>query len=312
VSGPIPVKISNSEIQTFKQCRRRWWLAYYRKLRLKTNRVTGPLALGSRIHIALEAYYTDGEDPVEVHRKLLEQDRLLLVMDDRDVTELNDEGELGRVMLEGYIEWLAETGADSQLEVIAAEERIAIPLLNGEVELQGKLDMRVRRRTDGVRLFCDHKTAQNFSDITRTAHMDEQMLTYHLLEALKPDESERCDGGIYNMLRKVKRNASARPPFYDRLEVRHNNLELRSFWQRVHGSIMQIMAMRKQLDAGGDHAFVAFPTPSRDCHWRCEFFAICPMFDDGSAVEQAVEDLYTEGDPYERYRPVQSRGTVAT
>src|SRR5690348_16272394 len=33
--------ISNSEVQTFKDCRRRWWLAYYRKLGLKVESPLG-------------------------------------------------------------------------------------------------------------------------------------------------------------------------------------------------------------------------------------------------------------------------------
>lgn len=294
-------RLSNSEIQTFKRCRRKWMLGYYRKLQLKQRSSTGPLALGTRIHSALEAYYTEGDDLLKAHAALLDRDRQILLADERDVTELENEGELGRIMLEGYLEWLAETGADSGWEVVSAERVVSVPLFNGEVELRGKLDMRVRRLVDDVTLFVDHKTCAQFTDLTRGAYMDEQFLTYHMLEMADETNEFRCDGGVYNMLKKVKRTAAARPPFYERMEVRHNKEMLRSFWIRIHGEITEIMRLKAQLDAGADHRQVAYPTPNRNCSWDCDFAAVCPLFDDGSAAEQMVDSLYAVADPNERY-----------
>jgi hypothetical protein len=175
-------------------------------------------------------------------------------------------------------------------------------LFNGEVELQGKLDMRVRRKVDGVRMFRDFKTVGgSLGDFGNLAHMNEQVMTYMLLEATKADEEHRSDGGLFTLLKKVKRTATARPPFYDQVEVHHNVFTMRSFWNRIHGTITDLMNVRRALDTGSDHSFVAYPTPSRDCKWKCQFFAICPMFDDGSAAEQALSDSYEEADPYAYY-----------
>jgi hypothetical protein len=46
---------------------------------------------------------------------------------------------------------------------------------------------------------------------------------------------------------------------------------------------------------------VAYPHPTRDCSWKCQFQSICPMFDDGSAVERAIEDQFVVGSPYAYY-----------
>jgi hypothetical protein len=54
------IRLSNSEIQTFKDCRRRWWLTYYRSLKPRNQDFTGALALGSRIHAALDDHYAKG------------------------------------------------------------------------------------------------------------------------------------------------------------------------------------------------------------------------------------------------------------
>jgi hypothetical protein len=649
----MTVRLSNSEIQTFKDCRRRWWLSYYRRMQPKQKDYTGALALGTRVHSALDEYYANNVPLLHAYSVLVEKDRLTLEAEMRDTTSLDSEAELGRIMLEGYLEWVEENGIDSELEIVSTEEKISVPLFDGEVELQGKLDMRVRRKIDGVRMFRDFKaqpltepvatpsgwvemgdlkvgdmvlgqgfkptkvlgvydlgdddvykitfndgswvrasgdhlwaitrkgksvvvktteliakkvrsdrvesitfseydlddvelpispyllgswisdggrhqpksqthnvpisqadiavvekikefsnvsvsvtlptegrnkknlytqripiagalqslglsrlysseryipieylragrqqrldllrglmdgdglvgTSQNttqytttsarlaenvaelvrslggwarvvknlkpnyytknnqvvatntfsyrvvirmadnpfygeksarweekqkisrksyrpnlekyrskvvksvlpdgrekvrcirvdaedslyltrgttlthntvggsLSDFANLAPMNEQVLTYMLLEQMKKGEENRSEGGIFTMLKKVKRTARAAPPFYDQIEVRHNIFTLRSFWDRIHGVIADLMRVRKALDDGESHSKVAYPSPSRDCKWKCSFFSICTMFDDGSSAEQALTEMFEEADPYAYY-----------
>lgn len=305
-----PIRISNSEVQTFKDCRRKWWLSYYRRLQPKTQQMTGALALGSRIHQALDDYYSKSIPLLDAHSALVEADRKILVESYRDTFDLDSEAELGRIMLEGYLQWVEENGIDSELEMISTEEIISMPLLEGRVELQGKLDMRVRRKVDGVRMFRDFKTVGgSFTDFGSMAHMNEQILTYMMLETAQNKEGERSEGGIFTMLKKVKRSANARPPFYDQIEVRHNVFALRSFWQRIHGVLTDLMNVRDRLDDGGDHRYLAYPRPSRDCKWKCQFFTVCPLFDDGSAAEQAVSEMFEVGDPYGYYSTQEKKGS---
>lgn len=298
----MTTRLSNSEIQTFKDCRRRWWLTYYRRLQPRYKETTGALALGSRIHEALDQYYSKGVPLLRAHAQLVDTDRLLVSDQMFGMETLEKEAELGRIMLEGYLEWVEENGIDAELEMVSTEEKITASLFNGEVELTGKLDMRVRRKADGVRLFRDFKTVGgSLSDFANLAPMNEQILTYMLLESTKVDETERVEGGIFTMLKKVRRTAAAKPPFYDQIEVRHNVFALRSFWNRIHGTIADLMRVRKSLDEGEAHTFVAYPRPTRDCKWKCQFYAICPLFDDGSAAEEAISNMFVEGDPYDYY-----------
>ena len=307
-----PVRISNSEIQTFKDCRRRWWFNYYRRLKPKMQNYTGALALGSRIHEALDQYYSSNmeRDLLEIHAELVKSDIKLMTDAGRETTELETEGELGRVMLEGYLEWIAIEGIDAELDMISTEEIIERPMLDGKVILQGKIDMRVRRKIDGVRMFRDFKTVGgSFADFGSTAHMNEQVLTYMTLEEAQNQEGERSEGGIFTMLRKVKRGAYAKPPFYDQIEVRHNKFALRSFYQRLEGTLEDMMRVRDGLDEGVSHMKVAYPKPSRECKWKCQFFAICPMFDDGSAAEAALSDAFESADPYGYYGIEEKKGS---
>ena len=305
-----PIKISNSEVQTYKDCKRKWWLSYYRRLQPKTQQMTGALALGSRIHQALDDYYSKGIPLLEAHSILVATDRKALEDSFRDTYDLDSEAELGRIMLEGYLQWVEENGIDSELEMISTEEIISMPMLEGRVELQGKIDMRVRRKADGVRMFRDFKTVGgSFTDFGAMAHMNEQILTYMLLETAQNKDGERSEGGIFTLLKKVKRSTNARPPFFDQIEVRHNVFALRSFWQRVNGVLTDLMKTRDDLDAGADHRYVAYPRPSRDCKWKCQFFTVCPLLDDGSAAEQAISEMFDGGDPYGYYGTEEKKGS---
>ena len=305
-----PLRISNSEVQTFKDCRRKWWLSYYRRLQPRQKDFTGALALGSRIHEALDRYYSKGIPLLDAHAQLVEEDKKILIENYRDTYDLESEAELGRIMLEGYLQWVEENGIDAELEMISTEEIIEMPLFDNRIVLQGKIDMRVRRRADGVRMFRDFKTVGgSFTDFGSIAHMNEQILTYMMLETAQNKEGERTEGGIFTMLKKVKRSANARPPFYDQIEVRHNVFTLRSFWQRIHGVLTDLLHTRKVLDEGGDHRFIAYPRPSRDCKWKCQFFTLCPLFDDGSAAEQALGEMFEESDPYGYYNYEEKKGS---
>lgn len=306
-----PIRISNSEIQTFKDCRRRWWLTYYRRLRPKVTEFTGALALGSRIHEALDRHYSTGQDLLEAHADLVKEDMKKLNDEYRDTSGLEADADLGRIMLEGYLEWVEHEGIDAELELISTEEILERPMMDGRVTLQGKIDMRVRRKIDGARMIRDFKTVGgSFADFGAMAHMNEQVKTYMLLDEVQgTEDGERTDGAIFTMLRKVKRGAYAKPPFYDQIEVRHNRFTLRAFLEQLEGTFEDMLRVRDALDAGESHYKNAYPTPSKDCKWKCQFFAICPLFDDGSAAEAALSDAFVSSDPYGYYGIEEKKGS---
>jgi hypothetical protein len=299
--------LTQSELQLFLRCQRKWWLSVYRKMRVKTVLPYGALMLGTHVHDALAAKYGHGKDPLLVFDQIyavlmanLPEDQVYLA--DRVV---NDH-ELGRIMIEGYLEWVASEGLDSQFEVIAAEQRVDVPFREG-VRLLGKLDLRVKTIHD-QRRFLDHKTCGSLTEPLKTLHMDVQMKHYHLLEyllaveeGLDPTNGTMCDGGLYNMLRKVKRTVKAKPPFYGREPIDHNVHELRMFYQHVYEISSRILELRRRLDAGEDGRVIAPPTPMSSCSWQCEWFAVCPMFDDGSRAEDFLMDMTVAHDPLERY-----------
>lgn len=308
----MTIKVSNSEIQSFKSCRRRWWLTYYRELGLKRYEESpaGPRQLGTKMHAALQGYYQEGLDLSRSIVELYDAD-VAWYLERGEVDKADDvrkEFDLAYAMASGYEEWLEESGADHGLTLIATEATIEIPLDEHgfkDYALRGKLDARFQREVDGARLFLDHKTVAEFTTPQKILPMDEQMKFYHLLEELdmmvRGGDDERTDGALYNMLRKVKRTIKATPPFYLRLEQRHNRAELESTWWRTLRIIQEISETRRELATGASPLYVCPPRPSRDCTWQCDFFRACPMFDDGSNVEGFLAERYEHRDPHERY-----------
>lgn len=302
-------RISNGELQTFKRCKRKWWLAYYRRLGLPVDDPVGARSIGTRIHNALMHWYvpdgTERGDPFAILEAGIAEDFQRYADDPFKLEAIRKDADLCRAMLEGYFQWLAETGADEGLRITAAETKLEVdPGIEG-VRLIAKIDVRAVREQDQARRFLDHKTVGNLTEPLKTIHMDEQMLHYHLCEYLdmlaSGQEGEHTDGAIYNMLRKVKRTERAKPPFYDRIEVRHNVETLRSYWTRVVGIITDIQQLEAKLAAGWDHKMAAYPSPRGTCSWDCDFVHVCIMFDDGSRVEDYIANTFVTINPLKRY-----------
>lgn len=307
--------ISNSQIGLYKHCKRRWYLAHYRALGIPEGRetVTGAMQLGTRIHEVLYRRYQFGEDAMYALKDVYDSAELLVLEQGREeeVLGLRKEHDLAHAMISGYEQWLSDEGADVGFEVVGAETAITAPIPGiDDVELRGKLDQRVVRKVDGARLFLDHKTTPDFVGAGRTMHMNPQFKFYHLLEKLDAYAKTgsappaRTDGGLVNMLRKVKRTAKAIPPFYQRIEVRHNDTELQTFWRQVYQTIIEILELTAKLDEGVDPTSVAYPSPAPDCTWKCQFFSLCGLMDDGSDWNGFIDGMYVNVDPDARYLEV--------
>jgi hypothetical protein len=234
---------------------------------------------------------------------------------------LRKEFDLVRAMLVGYMEWLTDTGADADLIILGSEQTAKVPMRGADKEqivlsngaplvLLSKLDAPVQRKSDEHKLALEHKTTGSLSAPLIGYRIDAQFLTEHLARflhyieggATPEDAYNECSGILVNLLKKVKRTASAKPPFFDRVEVPHNIHELRNHWKHVVAVATEIADAEARLDRGEDHHVVCPPTPIPDrCKWECEFFKVCPLADDGSDLEGALNAIYEEGDPLERY-----------
>lgn len=326
-------RVSNGEVQTWQRCRRKWWFGWYRRLTLAHEGLLDVRATGTRIHRALAAYYVpEGQvpvDPRDALERVLTEDwtriREAAVQRYGESVEgalesISDSftkaAALERAMISGYVEWIAQTGVDADIRVVGSEQPVAVmtevptaQTAHHPVQVVGLMDERVVRTTDGARLFVDHKTVGDLRSPTVTLPLDQQMLHYHLLEWLSSREGEeRCDGALYNMLRRVKRTERAKPPFYDRVEVRHNPYELEAYRRRLLGATRDMIHAEQALNSGADPLMVVYPTPRKECSFDCDFVAVCAMVDDGSRLEDALAGSYKTTDPYARYDRMKEEG----
>lgn len=312
-------RVSQSRLKDFQRCKRRYWLRHVRRLAPKLYGPVGPLQSGTRVHEALEAFYRpeDQTDPREALFNAQREDwneynRLLKEgeheADPIVIDKFGKDCDLEKAMVEGYFEWLADTGADAHLKVLSAEEQISVTSdqigaeLGKPFAVVGKLDALVLDEITGFVQFVDHKTVQNFAQLLPTLQGDAQMLHYHLLlSILRPDQ--HVDGALYNMLRKVKRGKQAKPPFYSRETIIHNAEEIESYRLKLIGLVANVFEFESRIAQLGEIGVKMFAQPNmtRDCSWDCDFFSICGMFDDGSRVEDAIRDLFEERDPMQRY-----------
>lgn len=300
------LQISNSELVSFRDCRRKWYLNYYRQL-LAPEEKTGALALGTNVHAALAAYYSpEGSKGLalgllnSIYEEAKEESSEGLY------TLLEKDHKLARTMVEGYFEWLEETGADAQIQVLEAESELSheTEVSGVQVKIIGKRDVIAVHTDTGISTLIDHKTCQSFND--PALDLNEQSRMYLLLQRL--NGSTVVQNCIWNLLRKVLRTARAEPPFYKREEIYVSEDELRRFYVRIHGIIRDLLEVRARLDSGESHYSVCYPRPSRDCSWKCQYRMVCPMIDsEGEKAEAFLATQYVVGDPYARY---ESKGVI--
>ncbi|AKJ72600.1 exonuclease [Gordonia phage GMA2] len=298
---------SQSDLALFKQNRRFWFLSTYLGLTPKESPVYGPLQLGSRLHDALERSYGYGHDLVESYNEIA-QEELRSLEESKvvfDVRAWQNEAELGRIMLAGFDEWRQETGFDETIEIISAEEKISVPIKlpsGAEVVLRGKLDVRAKDTHSGMNLVLDWKSTANMSGLIAEAPNSDQLLTYMVLEKLNglDDPSFALQGAKFVMLRKVRRSARAKPPFYDTVEVHHSTARLRNYYTQLLGTLEDYHRTVQMLDSGLDHRLSAYPSANTRNSWS-PFNALSQVMDDDADAERMINDLFVQCSPHERY-----------
>lgn len=305
------VEASNSELQAFLDCGRRWWLSYFRRLTLKQEAVVGPLSVGGRIHRVLEEGYSmDGaEAAFKMLSDLLVTDYPIAAAMGADVLKkFESEAELCQIMLEGFVDWAAEEGLDAGWEVIAHERIVKTPPIEvhgTNVVLKGKLDQMVRRDMDGSVFMRDWKTTITSKPVMMA--FAPQLKMYLLLLAMTEPDAQ-VSGGQFVFLRKVKRTARAEPPFFWVEPIYLSSVEMGNFFTQTVGTLERLVETTLRLEAGESHHELVPPRPTRDCSWKCPFFQACGLFDDGSDVERYLEDHYQSGDPYSYYDEDANKG----
>lgn len=230
-------RLSTTERQEFKECRRKWDFASLSRQGIEPNRPAVALWFGTGIHHALEMLYqrraTYGVDPAYVeemndrdyvhkvwtdwyNKELKRLEESQTVLWDEQKQALEETQELGLRMLENYETWssVADHNDGTGFKRVLYTERefaVAIPDKNGEpyhftdgsgqvweMWLVGRLDM-VVEDFDGRIWVLDHKTSKDRLD-EEILILDDQMTLY--LWAAQQILQKPIEGCYYNVLRK--------------------------------------------------------------------------------------------------------------
>jgi hypothetical protein len=272
----------------------------------------GALRIGERIHDALATYYIPGlgPDPRERLEVLLEEDQRFLSANNdvspEDRKQFNSEADLQRIMLEGYMQWITETGADQDFIIIESERYVEAAFFRiGDVQVViiGRLDVLVEDAWSKQLAFIDHKTTGSIIESLKGIKLNPQMRMYRLI--LQLAEKRDVSLAVYSMLRKVKRTVKANPPFFHRETIIHNHIETTTFSEQLTGVIHDIIETEHHLSDVYTHPRTVhnrnvYPTPGAHCRW-CPFERECLMMDDGSRAEDSLASRFVVGEPLHYY-----------
>lgn len=292
------LKVSPSEISKFRRCRRSWALNYYYRWGVDPQRApaTSAALLGTRIHASLEAYYGYEIHPGRALEVIYDHERAK--RPDAEA-ELTKEQDLAMIMVNGYVDWAAETGIDEEYDVVAVERAVEVPIVlsNGDTAIvTGKLDQIVRRKYDGALCVRDWKSVGTLHKADLLV-LDEQMRIYSAI--LAETSQLRVDGALFAMLKRVKQTARSTGPFYEQVHISYNGADHASMFVRLTGVLSDMASVIRQLDQGADHRRVAYPHPMTDrCNWDCTYTHVCSLFDDGSRAWDAMRGNFRQVDPY--------------
>lgn len=288
--------VTHSDIKNFLVCKRLWYWTYVSDFK-KPEGVTGPLALGTRVHAALEHYYKTGGDPVVEHQRLAELDLATVGEEGWGRDNLYEDIILGRNCVTAHQAWLEETGVDSQYEVFAVERKIEAEILPG-VTLRCKTDVMFRDVDTGFLAINDLKTDGQSSGTREVLERSWQAPTYDLVSLLAfPDEV--IGNAFYTVMKKVKRPERSTKPLVERWHV-PGLIPARDARRAQLEQICldMIQTMERIESEGTKHAY---PSPNPSCRW-CDFKNPCDIVDETPMGARAMLDAqYTRGGRHARY-----------
>lgn len=288
--------LSNSEINEFRRCKRKWAFTYY----YGYQRINEPIYFteGTLWHEVMEAYYRADID--------YRADAGMGVLSNAELHQ-NDariDYKKWRNLLRHYHAECESSGLDHGLAVAAVERTLSTELFDG-VGLRGQVDLLFFDADRGILVLPDHKSAASFRNLEDTLLINQQVRTYALLCA-ETEGLETPREVMFNVVRKVDpEDGRSKPPYFTRLHSYVSDGLLAQHREEVCQTARDIMMMREFLDTQQDQPVLP-PTVDQSCSW-CQYNPVCQVWNDPAADPMwLLGTLFVEGDPNARYNQEQS------
>jgi hypothetical protein len=301
---PDKYYVSYSQLQTWRRCKRRWYLGYVEKLEKTTP--TNALWLGVGVHEALDQYYASNpRDTAVLHKAFdewafaqkdeVEKQIKGLVQEAQIKLDLQKNYELGIEILNNYADFAPTNDA---FDVIATEAMFEVPIgaeikmydadngTLGQVPIyyRGRIDGIVRLHSDNRLYLLEHKTAKQFNE--QKLILDQQSTSY--VWAAEKIHGQPIAGVYYNILRKQKNGPRVKAPLVYRLTVERSRASIRDWPEQVRMIV-------KDMELVSEHGLY-YHTPADDCNF-CDFFTICSLIQDEADPQDYIDTYFRRAEP---------------
>lgn len=318
--------VTQSEIKTYRACRRKWTLQYQENLVPKTAE-PGALFFGNVVHDGLRLHYT-GRTQEEINAAIDKTFADAMPnMPNYEEAEAAADRQLAKNMIRGYKEAFAVE--DRAYASIQPEVEFMVPLGPGLPMFAGKVDG-IARDQDGDYWLKEHKTAAAVGeDYFRMLQVDMQYPAY--LWAAEIHLGINIKGVIYNVLRKaepkepdlLKGNKGL-----SRAESKMGTWTERSYLNAIHANGLDpaeytdMLALLREQDAAGNRWFyrrfifndrnrntmvmnevretakemtnnpVIFGNPNTMTCRGCPFFSLCAVWHERGTLKDTIDLMY--------------------
>lgn len=310
------IVITHSELDAYRQCPLKWFLAYNQRWTKQERPDDHPLTKGILWHEVMDVHYTglkNIQDGVWAEQQGLDQiarDVSALLWDGPEQTELQ---KLVWWMYQGH---LAKYGRDEQWEILAVEVKFQARLqdpsgVKSRILLKGKLDLVVRDRATGKIWIVDHKSGQNLPDQMELDISDQFSLYSWLLR-----QAGIPVIGVIHSANRTMMNKGDDPANWDGDKPLISNIKRQTLEQRLRRTLInfgdsELDAIARDAwavaaNAYPEHAdFERLPMYSspdpRNCGWKCDFLEAHLMARKGRPIVSALNGLGFQQHFEERY-----------
>ena len=291
-------RMSSSEETSFKTCRLAHHFQYVLGYQpVKTNH---RLAQGIGFHEVMEVLYLGGS-PEDMRERFEEwkANRWAEYEANGESEDILAKGSFGAevelvwAMVENYLDWLDETGADDEWETVSAEEKAYIEVPGAATVMPIKLDLLQRHKETRRLRIVDFKTRDKFYTDTTAYQLAEQngnyMLGIFALYGEWPTEM------VYREVRKQAKTARSKPPYVREISVvvtKDEALYRAAEYARVSHEV-----------ADPDH--LVYANPASCCgSWKNDWRDPCMKVHQGMTPLEALEASakFAPKDAYARYQ----------
>lgn len=294
------IRLRQSEIATFDECRRKHKFQYGRQLvpQYDGRRMpaSGQRDIGTIAHVGIEQLNLGGDEPealgamwaaIQELRSMAPEGTVLPELDKEGDPEWWNVWRYAQAMVSNYVEWTKD-GNDVGLRTIAVEYEFEVEVCTfGDfvIVMYGKIDHVFDDPILNGYVVRDAKTVQNFSDNYRPQDTDFQLRNYAFAcsELLGPPRRAE-----HLMMKRVLGTGKAQPPFFERHQIPISGTILKNHHAQLQQRVIEMVMLR---DAELDDPRL-WPSPTKDCNWKCDYKHICPMVDDGSDYEDMIDSLF--------------------